>query len=115
MDLEETHIDSYWSMFDQNTPKEESQAKALQVLTEVQVTQKRKLADTSNDNSTTEIGAVNKKPRPSDTPDNSTSLTSSENPAKTLTDETQKESDATIGQRRRDLTWGEVLTAARKR
>ena len=100
LDIEETHIEAYWSMFDKDTPKENSQAKALQVLTDVSVTQKRKLADTSNDNSTTEIGAVNKKSRPSDVTDNSTGLTSSENPAKTLTDETQKESDATIGQRR---------------
>ena len=77
-------------MFDQNTPKEESQVKALQVLTEVQVLQKRKSDDISKDDSTTEIGSLNKRGRPSETPDNGTGLTSSEKPVKSLTDETQK-------------------------
>ena len=73
---------------------------------------KRKLADTSNDSSTAETGTENKKSKPCDETDNSIGLTSSEKPAKSLMDGTQKEPDDTIGQARKQLTWGEVLTAA---
>ena len=99
-------------MFDKDTLNGNSQAKALQVLTDVSVTQKRKFADTSDDSSTTETGIENKKPKPCDETDNSIGLSSSEKPAKSLTDGTQKEPDDTIGQARKQLTWAEVLTAA---
>ena len=112
LDIEEDQIEAYWSMFDKDTINRTSQAKAIQLLADVTVSQKRKIADTPDDSSTTETGAEKKKSKPCDETDNSIGASSSDKPAKILTDGTEKEPDDTIGQARKQLTWAEVLTAA---
>ena len=79
-DIEEEQVEAYWSMFDKDTINKTSQAKAIQFLADVTVSQKRKIADTPDDSSITEIGAENKKSKLCDETDNSNGASSSREP-----------------------------------
>ena len=111
-DIEEGHVELYWSMIDKDTVGGISPTKAIQQLADVKVSQKRKIAETQADSSATEVGCSLKKSKECNETDNSNGASSGIKPVESLTDETEKESDDKIGQGKPQLTWAEVLTAA---